>query len=152
MLLEPAIPTGGLFILGKLFVTGGARLQGTVVSSGSKNSTLAIMAGALLGKGETVLSNIPAIGDVRTMMEMLRALGVKCWEEPQGVVHIDATEIEATEAPYELVKKMRASFWCTRSGFGEKRLRESCNAGRLRYWRKTYRFSRERHSDPGCPR
>lgn len=120
--------------MGKLFVTGGARLQGTVVSSGSKNSTLAIMAGALLGKGETVLSNIPAIGDVRTMMEMLRALGVKCWEEPQGVVHIDATEIEATEAPYELVKKMRASFCVlgpvlARKGYAKVAMPGGCDIG-----------------------
>ena len=96
--------------MGKLLLTGGERLHGTVVSSGSKNGTLAIMAGALLGKGETILRNVPLIGDVRTMMEMLRALGVKCEEETKGVVHIDATDIEDNEAPYELVKRMRASF------------------------------------------
>lgn len=94
----------------KLLLTGGARLEGTVVTSGSKNGTLAIMAAALLGKGETVLHNVPSIGDVRTMMDMLRALGVKCEENVPGVVSIDATEIGETEAPYELVKRMRASF------------------------------------------
>jgi len=96
--------------LSKLLVKSGAKLQGTVVCSGSKNGTLAIMAAALLGKGETVLKNVPMIGDVLTMMEMLRALGVKCEVAPGGVVRIDATEIKATEAPYELVRKMRASF------------------------------------------
>lgn len=120
--------------MGKLFVNGGARLQGTIVSSGSKNTTLAIMAGALLAKGETVLHNVPAIGDVHTMMDMLRALGVQCWEEPAGVVHIDATEIDATEAPYELVKKMRASFCVlgpvlARKGYAKVAMPGGCDIG-----------------------
>lgn len=120
--------------MGKLCVTGGARLEGTIVSSGSKNGTLAVMAGALLGKGETVLHNVPAIGDVRTMMDMLRTLGVKCVEETPGVVHIDATEIEATEAPYELVKKMRASFCVlgsvlARKGYAKVAMPGGCDIG-----------------------
>ncbi len=96
--------------MSKLLVRSGNRLQGTVVCSGSKNGTLAIMAAALLGKGETILTNVPMIGDVLTMMDMLRALGVKCEARGGGEVLIDATEIKATEAPYELVRKMRASF------------------------------------------
>lgn len=103
-------PTGGLLHLKKLLLTGGARLNGTVEIGGSKNGCLAIMAGALLGKGETVLRGVPSIGDVHTMIEVLRALGVKCEMEAQGLLRIDATEISKTEAPYELVKKMRASF------------------------------------------
>jgi len=91
-------------------LTGGARLSGTVRTSGSKNGCLAIMAGALLGRGETVLRGVPSIGDVHTMVEVLRALGVGCWEDAPGVLHIDATDIAHTEAPYELVRKMRASF------------------------------------------
>ena len=94
----------------KLLLTGGARLNGTVEMSGSKNGCLAIMAGALLGKGETTLHNVPSIGDVRTMIDVLRALGVKCVEEQPGIVSIDATEIGVAEAPYELVRRMRASF------------------------------------------
>lgn len=120
--------------MGKLSLTGGARLQGTVRSSGSKNSTLAIMAGALLGKGETILRNVPEIGDVHTMMDMLRALGVKCEEVSKGVVHIDATEITATEAPYELVKKMRASFcvlgpMLARLGYAKVAMPGGCDIG-----------------------
>lgn len=118
----------------KLVMTGGARLEGTVVSSGSKNGTLAIMAGALLGKGETVLRNVPMIGDVRTMMEMIRALGVQCVEESQGVVRIDATDIQATEAPYELVKRMRASFCVlgpvlARKGYAKVAMPGGCDIG-----------------------
>ncbi|MCL5104896.1 MAG: UDP-N-acetylglucosamine 1-carboxyvinyltransferase [Armatimonadetes bacterium] len=118
----------------KLVLTGGARLQGTVVSSGSKNGTLAIMAGALLGKGETVLRNVPAIGDVRTMMDMLRALGVKCEEESHHTVRIDATDIEDAEAPYELVKRMRASFCVlgpvlARKGYAKVAMPGGCDIG-----------------------
>ncbi|MCX6344008.1 MAG: UDP-N-acetylglucosamine 1-carboxyvinyltransferase [Armatimonadetes bacterium] len=118
----------------KLVLTGGARLEGTIVSSGSKNGTLAIMAGALLGKGETVLHNVPAIGDVRTMMDMLRALGVKCEEYPKGIVRIDATEIDVTEAPYELVKRMRASFCVlgpvlARKGYAKVAMPGGCDIG-----------------------
>ncbi|MHB9035266.1 MAG: UDP-N-acetylglucosamine 1-carboxyvinyltransferase [Armatimonadota bacterium] len=120
--------------MGKLLLTGGARLNGTIVSSGSKNGTLAIMAGALLGKGETVLRNVPSIGDVQTMMDMLRALGVKCEEEGNGVVRIDATEIGATEAPYELVKRMRASFcvlgpMLARKGYAKVAMPGGCDIG-----------------------
>jgi UDP-N-acetylglucosamine 1-carboxyvinyltransferase len=120
--------------LGKLLLTGGARLQGTIRSSGSKNSTLAIMAGALLGKGETILRNVPEIGDVHTMMDMLRALGVGCEETSRGVVRIDATDIESTEAPYELVKKMRASFcvlgpMLARRGYAKVAMPGGCDIG-----------------------
>lgn len=120
--------------MGKLLLTGGARLSGTVAVSGSKNGSLAIMAGALLGKGETTLRNVPSIGDIRTMMEMLRALGVKCEEGPRGVVHIDATEIGDTEAPYELVKRMRASFSVlgpvlARKGYAKVAMPGGCDIG-----------------------
>ena len=120
--------------VGKLVITGGARLHGTIRSSGSKNSTLAIMAGALLGKGETILRNVPQIGDVRTMMDMLRALGVHCEEVSRGVVRIDATEIGTTEAPYELVKRMRASFSVlgpilARKGYAKVAMPGGCDIG-----------------------
>ena len=94
----------------KLYVAGGARLDGTIKASGSKNATLAIFAASLLAKGRTVLSNVPRIGDIYTMIEMLRSLGVKCEINGDDVVTIDATELKSSEAPYELVKKMRASF------------------------------------------
>jgi len=92
------------------------------------------MAGALLGKGETILRNIPEIGDVHTMMDMLRALGVGCEEVSQGVVRIDATDIQATEAPYELVKKMRASFcvlgpMLARKGYAKVAMPGGCDIG-----------------------
>jgi UDP-N-acetylglucosamine 1-carboxyvinyltransferase len=95
--------------LEKLYVTGGTRLEGTVRISGSKNGALAIMAGALLGSGKTTLSNVPRIGDIFTMIDTLRALGAVIDMEGDRLT-IDATNLTSCEAPYELVKRMRASF------------------------------------------
>ena len=94
-------------------VTGGKRLSGEVRVSGSKNATLAIMAGALLAKGPTVLTNVPRIGDVDTMVQMLQQLGVRTRLIGENAVEIDATDLRCDEAPYDLVKKMRASFCIT---------------------------------------
>ena len=95
--------------MSKLSVAGGARLEGEVKIGGSKNAALAILAGSLLGEGETVLTNVPPIGDVYTMIEMMRSLGAKVKVEQDRII-VDATELTCGEAPYELVKKMRASF------------------------------------------
>ena len=97
----------------KICVTGGKRLSGEVGVSGSKNGTLAIMAGALLAKGPTVLTNVPHIGDILTMIEMFQQLGVRAQFTNGNVVEIDATDLQCAEAPYDLVKKMRASFCVT---------------------------------------
>ena len=97
----------------KICVTGGKRLSGEVGVSGSKNGALAIMAGALLAKGPTVLTNVPHIGDILTMIEMFQQLGVRAQFTNGNVVEIDATDLQCAEAPYDLVKKMRASFCVT---------------------------------------
>jgi UDP-N-acetylglucosamine 1-carboxyvinyltransferase len=99
--------------LEKICVTGGKRLSGEVGVSGSKNGALAIMAGALLAKGPTVLTNVPHIGDILTMIEMFQQLGVRARFTNGNVVEIDATDLQRAEAPYDLVKKMRASFCVT---------------------------------------
>jgi UDP-N-acetylglucosamine 1-carboxyvinyltransferase len=96
--------------LDKIYVSGGTPLSGTVRISGSKNSALAIMAGALLGEGPSILRNVPNIGDIQTMVEMLQAIGIGVDYSGDGTLKIDATELKAREAPYELVKRMRASF------------------------------------------
>jgi UDP-N-acetylglucosamine 1-carboxyvinyltransferase len=95
--------------LDKLIIEGGRRLIGRVRVSGSKNAALSILVATLLVKGKTRLYNLPRIGDVLTMLEMLKRLGVKVNLEEE-FAEIDAAEIESYEAPYELVKKMRASF------------------------------------------
>jgi UDP-N-acetylglucosamine 1-carboxyvinyltransferase len=96
----------------RIVVSGGPRLEGEVRASGSKNATLALMAAALLAEGETRLCNAPRVRDVDAMLELLRALGARAeWlpDEPH-TLRIDATRIAEPEAPYDLVRKMRASF------------------------------------------
>jgi UDP-N-acetylglucosamine 1-carboxyvinyltransferase len=97
--------------LQRIYTIGGRRLDGEVRLSGSKNATLAILAATLLPEtGQTVLKNVPKISDVLTMLEMLRHLGVQAtWSETATVV-LDATALTTYDAPYELIKKMRASF------------------------------------------
>ncbi|MHB1190313.1 MAG: UDP-N-acetylglucosamine 1-carboxyvinyltransferase [Armatimonadota bacterium] len=118
----------------KIYVAGGHRLSGEINISGSKNGTLAIMAGALCAKGVTVLENVPRIGDTLTMVEMLRELGAPTRFIGENRVEIDATEIRKHEAPYELVKKMRASFcvagpMLARFGYARVALPGGCDIG-----------------------
>jgi UDP-N-acetylglucosamine 1-carboxyvinyltransferase len=95
----------------EILVTGGKPLAGRVRASGSKNGALPLLAASLLVEGETVVDNIPDIEDVGTMIEMLRALGAKCEFVAPKKLRIDARNITALAAPYELVRKMRASFY-----------------------------------------
>ena len=96
----------------QIVVEGGPSLTGEVTVSGSKNSTLALMAAALLVDGETVLRNVPRLRDTDAMLDILCALGARAeWmpDDPHAV-RIDASTLSRPEAPYELVRKMRASF------------------------------------------
>lgn len=89
-------------------ISGGRRLEGEVRVSGAKNAALPILASTLLGGGECVLSNIPGVVDVVTMGKLLGMLGVSVHAEGERYV-VRADQITATEAPYDLVKTMRAS-------------------------------------------
>ena len=89
-------------------VTGGARCAGTIRVAGAKNSALKLMAAALLARGRTQLRNVPRIQDCLTMSEVLDRLGAGvAWRGDS--VTIDATELTSVEAPYDLVRRMRAS-------------------------------------------
>jgi UDP-N-acetylglucosamine 1-carboxyvinyltransferase len=95
-----------------LRVTGGARLAGEVSVVGAKNSVLKLMAAALLAPGETTIGNLPAISDVSTMHELLGRLGCEVTESVQGLVdsvRVRVPERPMSEAPYELVRKIRGS-------------------------------------------
>ncbi len=96
----------------RIVITGGSRLSGDVRVSGSKNASLALMAASLLAEGETVLRNVPRLRDVDAMLDLLSALGTPArWDErdPHSV-RIDGGRVKSHEAPYDLVRKMRASF------------------------------------------
>jgi UDP-N-acetylglucosamine 1-carboxyvinyltransferase len=93
-----------------LKVQGGYPLSGQVTISGAKNSALALMAGTLLCSEECQLSNVPNLVDIRLMNDILAALGVKV-KMSDNIVTFDASDISTVEAPYELVSKMRGSFF-----------------------------------------
>jgi UDP-N-acetylglucosamine 1-carboxyvinyltransferase len=92
-----------------IVINGGARLLGEVRVSGSKNAALPILASSLLCSGRSIYRNVPLLGDVRTMQRLLGDLGAKIATHPDGGTIVDTTVIDNVEAPYDLVKTMRAS-------------------------------------------
>ena len=93
----------------KIVINGGARLAGEVRVSGSKNAALPILASSLLAQGRSIYRNVPGLGDVRTMGRLLQRLGAEIPDVRKGIAHVDTARIVEHEAPYELVKTMRAS-------------------------------------------
>ena len=94
----------------RLIVKGGNRLVGTVKTSGAKNAVLPIIAASILGTSPSRLDEIPALEDVRTICAVLECLGIKVDASEPHTLKIDSREMTSCEAPYELVRSMRASF------------------------------------------
>ena len=92
----------------KLVIDGGRPLSGTVEVSGAKNAVLPAMAAALLSSAPVRLSNVPALRDVETMARILRNLGARV-DLGQGTAEVDSGGLSKWEAPYDLVRTMRAS-------------------------------------------
>src|SRR6202789_737541 len=92
----------------KFVIEGGAKLQGTIPTSGSKNSALPALAAALLTENKVVLKRVPRVRDIRTMERLLQDIGSYITVEAERVT-IETPRIVSPEAPYELVKTMRAS-------------------------------------------
>ncbi len=95
--------------MNKILVTGGKPLKGDVAVSGAKNSALPLMAASLLTPEPLRLSNVPHLKDIETMKELLMGLGVEVVGPSKGEMKLRAAQVANTEAPYELVKTMRAS-------------------------------------------
>src|SRR5262245_31862688 len=93
----------------KLRIQGGKELQGRVRIGGAKNSALPTMAAALLTGEELQLENIPLVNDIYTMRRLLRELGTSVEFEANHTVRLRIPKVESVEAPYDLVKTMRAS-------------------------------------------
>ena len=93
----------------KLLISGGERLFGQIRISGAKNSALPILAATLLSDAPVIVSNIPHLHDITTMFELLGCLGVTVIMNEKMKVEIDATTLKNHTAPYDLVKRMRAS-------------------------------------------
>jgi UDP-N-acetylglucosamine 1-carboxyvinyltransferase len=93
----------------KLLIRGGRRLQGEVLISGAKNATLPELCACLLTAAPVTLTNVPGLQDVATMLKLIRNMGVIAERSDAGTVTVNASALSSPEAPYELVKTMRAS-------------------------------------------
>ncbi|CAN7153938.1 UDP-N-acetylglucosamine 1-carboxyvinyltransferase [Massilia sp. LjRoot122] len=92
----------------KLQIVGGKRLNGEISVSGAKNAALPILCAGLLTAGDVELSNVPRLHDVRTILKLLAQTGLKVTQDDERVT-LNGANISSLEAPYELVKTMRAS-------------------------------------------
>ncbi len=93
----------------KLLIRGGKPLSGTVAMSGAKNAALPILCAALLSEEALVLDNVPKLHDVASMLKLLRQHGVEVSGEQPGALALRTPKLLSDEAPYEIVKTMRAS-------------------------------------------
>jgi len=94
----------------KFIIRGGNQLNGSISISGAKNATLALMPAALLSDGTCTLANTPRLRDITTMAILLEQMGVVV-RHPGTTLELDCSNVTNYEAPYDLVKKMRASFY-----------------------------------------
>jgi len=92
----------------KLQIVGGKRLNGEISVSGAKNAALPILCAGLLTAGDVELTNVPRLHDVKTILKLLAQTGLKVDQDDQNVT-LNGANITSLEAPYELVKTMRAS-------------------------------------------
>jgi UDP-N-acetylglucosamine 1-carboxyvinyltransferase len=115
-------------------IEGGVPLNGSVRVSGAKNAALPLMAGAILLKGETTLTNVPYLKDIVTMLKMLNSLGVRAEYHHENTIKICNERKIRHIAPYDLVTAMRASFFVAgpilaRTGMAKVPLPGGCSIG-----------------------
>ena len=94
----------------RFVIEGPPRLEGELAVGGAKNAVLPLMAAALLGRGNSVIQNVPDLHDVRFFMTILEGLGARC-SLVGGELRLDTRDAEGREAAYDLVRKMRASIY-----------------------------------------
>lgn len=93
----------------KMVILGGAKLQGNVEISGAKNSAVAILVAAIMVKGKCRIENVPHVSDVDVLLEIIQKLGGQAAFVEKNVVEIDCTDLTCFEAPYDMVRRIRAS-------------------------------------------
>ena len=93
----------------KLLIRGGRALKGTMTVSGAKNAALPELCATLLTDEAVTLRNVPKLQDIATMVKLIRHMGVEVQQPEDGVMRLCAQRLEQPEAPYDLVKTMRAS-------------------------------------------
>jgi len=96
----------------KLVINGGVALRGEVQISGAKNAALPVLFASLLHEGRSRIDNLPRLQDIRTTLNLLMELGVGIQKMDDGSRTLDAGKLLSAEAPYDLVRKMRASVLC----------------------------------------
>jgi UDP-N-acetylglucosamine 1-carboxyvinyltransferase len=106
----PTTKTGGKITMDAFVIHGGRPLSGRVPIGGAKNAALPVMAATLLAPGVHTLRNVPSLADTRTMAKVLEVLGARV-EFSDHVCRIDTTNANKVEAPYDLVRTMRASIY-----------------------------------------
>ncbi|MDX1917385.1 MAG: UDP-N-acetylglucosamine 1-carboxyvinyltransferase [Rickettsiaceae bacterium] len=117
-----------------IIIHGGNKLYGTIDISGAKNAGLPIMAASILTKEEIIVSNMPRLGDISTMKDLVETIGAKCEWIDLNRLKINAENITSFVAPYDLVRKMRASIWLlgplvSRFGYAEVSMPGGCAIG-----------------------
>ncbi len=119
----------------KFIIEGGNPLKGTIPISGSKNAALPLMAASLLGNSPSTIYNIPRLQDIYTFNNVIRVVGAPVqFSESENTLVIDPTRVNHLEAPYDLVRKMRASFYMLgalvgKHGYGKVSLPGGCAWG-----------------------
>ena len=98
-------------LLEKYIIMGGKRLTGSVTVSGAKNAAVAVIPAALLVEGTCRIENVPHIKDVDVIIDIMKHLGAKIKKTDYNVLEIDCEKIKSFTAPYEMTKKMRASYY-----------------------------------------
>ncbi len=102
----------------KYVVTGGRKLSGTVEISGMKNAAVAIIFGTILCRDRCVIENLPQIQDVTLSLEILKSMGISVRSVGKNTVEIDTSAMIPDSVPFELVRKMRASYYLLGSELG----------------------------------
>ena len=122
----------------KFVIDGPTPLRGSVSVHGAKNAVLPLMAAALLARGKSVIENVPDLRDVGTMVKMLDILGAVTTRN-DSVLTIDTTHADGVEAPYDLVRTMRASIYVLGADTRGPRTRARQHAGRMRVGTASHR-------------
>ena len=117
-----------------IIVKGGNKLIGNIAISGAKNAALPIMTASLLTSEKLILKNIPRLLDIKTMEDLLKNHGVRCDWTDVNEMELDASNITSKIAPYDIVRKMRASIWVlgpllARFGYAEVSMPGGCAIG-----------------------
>ncbi|NDB83490.1 MAG: UDP-N-acetylglucosamine 1-carboxyvinyltransferase [Alphaproteobacteria bacterium] len=117
-----------------IIIHGGKKLHGVIRISGSKNAGLPIMAASILTPEEVLINNIPRLADISTMKSLIETIGAECQWTDQNTIKIIASNITSYIAPYDLVRKMRASIWLlgpllARFGYAEVSMPGGCALG-----------------------